>query len=110
MTGADTGKPIDVHVNVGRFVKLGKKTSAESRDLFESLKRVEFAVGIADSGMHTFALAGGMVYEVHWDKGPKDAKLTSAKPLEAFFKSWGSGVIAVPPGTLNKKEQKAPAK
>lgn len=110
VTGADTGQPIDVHVNVGRFIKLGKKMSAESRDLFEALKRVEFAVGVADSGQHTFALAGGMVYEVHWDKGPRDPTLTSAIPLERFFKAWGSGVIAVPPGMLQKKNEKAPAK
>ena len=102
VNGADSGKPIDVHVQVERFIKLGKKPSTESRDLFESLKRVEFAVGVADSGMHTFALSGGMVYEVHWAEGPNSRELTSAKPLESFFKHWGSGVIAVPPGELNK--------
>jgi hypothetical protein len=103
VTGAFSRQPIDVQVGVDRFVKLGKKPSAESRDLFESLKQAEYAVGIADSGFHAFTLAGGMVYEVHWDRGPRDPKLTSAIPLDQFFKKWGSAVIAVPPGTLKPK-------
>jgi hypothetical protein len=108
VTGAFSHEPIDVQVGIDRFVKLGKKPSAESRDLFESLKQAEYAVGVADSGFHTFALAGGMVYEVHWDKGPRDSKLTSAIPLDQFFKKWGSGVIAVPPGTLKPKPKPLP--
>lgn len=108
VTGADSGRPIDVKVHIDRFVKLGAKPTAASRELFESLKQVEYAVGVADSGYHVFALAGGMVYEVHWTKGPGDKKLTSAVPLEKFFKTWGSGVIAVPPATLKPPAAAAP--
>ena len=52
VTGADTGQPIDVRVGVDRFVKLGRKMSPESQKLWEQLKNVEYAVGIADSGYH----------------------------------------------------------
>ena len=98
--GFVTGKTINVQVGVDRFVKLGKKPSEESRTNWDALKRVEYAVGVADSGTHTFVLSAGKVYEVHWDKGPTDPKLTEASDLDAFFKRWGSGVIAVPPGVL----------
>jgi hypothetical protein len=98
--GFVTGKTINVQVGVDRFVKLGKEPSQESRTNWEALKRVEYAIGVADSGTHTFVLSAGKVYEVHWDKGPTDPKLTEASDLEAFFKRWGSGVIAVPPGVL----------
>jgi hypothetical protein len=100
VTGFVTGKPINVQVGVDRFVKLGKKLNEESRTNWDALKRVEYAVGVADSGTHTFVLSAGKVYEVHWDKGPMDPKLTEASDLEAFFKKWQSGVIAVPPGVL----------
>ncbi len=100
VTGADSGEQSDVRVKAERFVKLDKKMSPESRSLWEQLKKVEFAVGITDSGYHTFVISHGMVYEIHWDKGPKDPKLTSAKSLESFFAKWGSGVIAVPPSVL----------
>jgi hypothetical protein len=103
VTGADTGKTIDVQVGVDRFVKLGKEMSPESRALWDSLRRVEYAVGVADSGYHTFVLSAGKVYEVHWDKGPTNPRLTEASDLDSFFKEWGSGVIAVPPGTLKAK-------
>jgi hypothetical protein len=109
VTGADSKQPIDVRVKVDRFVKLGKKMSPESSELWQALSRAEYAVGVTDSGTHTYALANGMVYEVHWDKGPNDPKLTSAKPLQEFFGQWGSGVIAVPPESLPKGGQK-PAK
>lgn len=98
--GFVTGKTINVQVGVERFVKLGKEMSQESRTNWDALKRVEYAVGIADSGTHTFVLSAGKVYEVHWDKGPTDPKLTEASDLEAFFNKWKSGVIAVPPGVL----------
>lgn len=107
VVGADSKKPIDVQVGIDRFVKLGKQMSPESRGLWESLKRVEYAVGVADSGYHTFVLTAGKVYEVHWDKGPTNPRLTEATDLDAFFKRWGSGVIAVPPGALNAKPQPA---
>ncbi len=101
--GADTGERLDVRVRVERFVKLGTNISPESRKLWEALKKVEFAVGVADSGMHTFVLSRGMVYEIHWNQGPKDPGLTSVKPLDKFFQAWGSGVIAVPPFELEGK-------
>jgi len=103
--GADTMTPIDVRVAVDRFVKLGKEVSPESRAIWDSLKRVEYAVGVADSGLHTFVLTAGKVYEVHWDKGPTNPRLTEATDLDAFFKKWGSGVIAVPPGVLKARPQ-----
>lgn len=64
---------------------------------------------MADSGLHTFVLTAGKVYEVHWDKGPANPRLTEATDLDAFFKKWGSGVIAVPPGVLRARPQ-PPAK
>lgn len=100
VTGFVTGKTINVQVGVERFVKLGKEMSQESRTNWDALKRVEYAVGMADSGTHAFVLSAGKVYEVHWDKGPMDPKLTEASDLEAFFNKWKSGVIAVPPGVL----------
>jgi hypothetical protein len=100
VTGADTGKVIDTRVAIDRFVKLGKEMSPESTRLWNALGRVEFAVGVADSGYHTFVLSAGKVYEVHWDKGPTSTNLTEASDLDSFFKHWGSGVIAVPPGIL----------
>ena len=100
VTGFVTGKTIDVQVGVDRFVKLGKEMTQESRTNWDALKRVEYAVGVADSGTHTFVLSAGKVYEVHWDKGPMDPKLTEASDLETFFNKWQSGVIAVPPGVL----------
>ena len=100
VTGADTGTTIDVRVKIDSFIKLGKQMSPESRALFEKLKKIEFAVGVADSGYHTFVISMGMVYEVHWDKGPKDPKLTSMKPIGTFLREWGSIVIAVPPSSL----------
>lgn len=113
--GADTHTEIDARVNLDRFVDVAKLTQS-SRALWEKLKRVEFAVGVADSGYHTFVVSRGMVYEIHWNKGPEDPLLTSRKSLESFFKAhtdgswgqWGSGVIAVPPGVLAR--QKAPEK
>ena len=105
--GADSKQPIDVRVKVDQFVKLGKKISPESSKLWESLSRTEYAVGVTDSGTHTYAVAGGMVYEVHWDKGPDDPKLTEAEPIEKFFNKWGSGVIAVPPESLPKRGPEA---
>ena len=78
VTGADTGQPIDVRVGVDRFVKLGRKMSP-SQKLWEQLKNVEYAVGIADSGYHTYAISAGRVYEVHWDKGPKSARLARCR-------------------------------
>ena len=98
--GFVTGKTINVQVGVERFVKLGKEMTPESRTNWDALKRVEYAIGVADSGTHTFVLSAGKVYEVHWDKGPIDPKLTEASDLEAFFNKWKSGVIAVPPGVL----------
>jgi hypothetical protein len=103
VVGADSKSPINVQVGIDRFVKLGKQMSPESRALWDSLKRVEYAVGVADSGYHTFVLTAGKVYEVHWDKGPTNPRLTEATDVDAFFKKWGSGVIAVPPGVLNAK-------
>ena len=94
-----------MRVGVDRFVKLGKEVSPESRTIWDSLKRVEYAVGVADSGLHTFVLTAGKVYEVHWDKGPTNPRLTEATDLDAFFKKWGSGVIAVPPGVLKARPQ-----
>ncbi|CAN5793742.1 hypothetical protein BH11BAC3_BH11BAC3_12900 [soil metagenome] len=100
--GADNISIIDVDVHVDRFVKLEKKMSAESSRNWEALKKVEFGVGIADSGYHTFVISSGLVYEFHWDKGPNNPTLTSAITLEAFFNKWGSGVIAVPKSSLNR--------
>jgi hypothetical protein len=103
VVGAVTGNIIDTRVKVDRFVKLGKKMSPESRKLWDSLKKVDYAVGVADSGMHTFVLTSGKVYEVHWDEGPGSPRLTSTRPVENLFKSFGSLVIAVPPKMLNKE-------
>jgi hypothetical protein len=91
---------IEVRVKIDRFVKLGKKPSPESAALWAEIKKVPFAVGVADSGYHTFAIASGQVIEVHWDRGPQDYGLTSAKPIESLFKNFGSLVIAVPPKIL----------
>jgi hypothetical protein len=102
VTGADTRTRLDVRVGVDRFIKLGKKMTPESRNLWEELQRVEYAVGIADSGMHTYVLSAGNVYEFHWDKGPTSKNLTSAIPLRTFFQKWHSGVIAVPPSILTQ--------
>jgi hypothetical protein len=114
--GADTHTEIDARVNLDRFVDVAKLTPS-SRALWEELSRVEFAVGVADSGYHTFVVSGGMVYEIHWNKGPDDPLLTSSKSLESFFKvhttgtrgEWGSGVLAVPPGVLTR-DKPAPEK
>jgi hypothetical protein len=108
--GADLHKEIDVRVKLDRVVDLGKLTPS-SRALWDALNTIEFGVGVADSGMHTFVVSGGMVYEIHWNKGPDDPSLTSSKPLKSFFKvhtaglpgEWGSGVIAVPPGVLRRE-------
>jgi len=100
--GADKKSIIDVDVHVDHFVKLEKKMSAESSKNWEALKKVEFGVGIADSGYHTFVISRGLVYEFHWNKGPNDPTLTSAITLEAFFKKWGSGVIAVPRSSFKR--------
>jgi hypothetical protein len=109
--GADSHTEIDARVKLDRFVDVAKLTPS-SRALWDELNTVEFAVGVADSGLHTFVVSGGMVYEVHWNKGPDDPRLTSSKPLKSFFKvhtngsagEWGSGVIAVPPGVLTRKK------
>ena len=98
--GADTRQDIDVNVKIDRFVKLGKKPSPESAKLWEEIKKVPYAVGVADSGYHTFVITNGKAIEVHWDKGPTDKGLTSARPVDSLFKSFGSLVIAVPPTTL----------
>jgi hypothetical protein len=102
VTGAETGDKLDVRVGVDRFVKLGKKMTPESRTLWEQLQRVEYAVGVADSGMHTYVISAGNVYEIHWDKGPTSKGLTGAIPLRTFFQKWHSGVIAVPPSVLTE--------
>ena len=109
--GADSHKEIDARVKLDRFVDLAKLTPS-SRVAWDELNTVEFAVGVADSGFHTFVVSGGMVYEVHWNRGPDDPRLTSSKPLKSFFKvhttglpgEWGSGVIAVPPGVLTREK------
>lgn len=103
--GEDSHKPVDVSVGIDHFVKLGgKKTSKETREWWKALKDTEFAVGVADQGFHTFAISRGEVYEVHWDRGPDDPKLTGKRTLEDFFRpdrengfGWGSGIIAIPP-------------
>jgi hypothetical protein len=100
--GADSKTPIDVRVGVDRYVKLGGALSPESKAIWEKLKNVEYGVGVADSGWHTFVISAGQVYEVHWDKGPTDKELTGTRSLDDFFKRWGSGVIAVPQGQLEK--------
>lgn len=98
--GADSKTVIDVRVQIDDFVKLGKNMPKEQSDLFEQLKKLPFAVGVADSGFHTFAISYGKVIEIHWDKGPKSRGLTSATTLKSFLGKWGSVVIAVPPSGL----------
>jgi len=110
VVGADTKSVIDTRVRVDRFAVLGKNMTRESRELWETIKNAEFAVGVADTGFHTFVISGGLVYEVHWSQGPTDPKLTEASPVRKFFKNnggdWGSGVIALPPSEVSKKQKR----
>jgi hypothetical protein len=99
--GKDTNDVIDTRVRIDDFLVLNEKMNKKSRDAWAAIQRAEYAVGVADSGYHTFVISGGMVYEVHWDRSESDPKLTEASPLRDFFKNrggdWGSGVIALPP-------------
>jgi hypothetical protein len=110
--GARTGEIIDTRVKLDRYLVLGKKMNKQSHDLWETIQRAEYAVGVADSGFHTFVISGGMVYEIHWNRDAKDPTLSEASPLREFFKNrgglWGSGVIALPPTELRSEPVRRP--
>jgi hypothetical protein len=108
VTGADSEEVIDTRVRVDHFVKLGKHMDPESQRLWDQLNKIEYGVGIADTGYHTFVISAGKVYQVHWDKAPTDSDLTDGEiSLKEFFQSWRSGVIAVPPATLKPESKPA---
>lgn len=94
--------PIDYRIN---NLSLGQRAQDEiSRHNLQQLKDVPFAVGVVDSGMHTFVFSYGKVYEVHWSAGPDDPGLFEVSTLENFMRGWTSGAVAIPTDVL--REQK----
>jgi hypothetical protein len=69
----------------------------------EALLKVPYAVGVVDSGMHTFMLSYGRVYEVHWGAGPKDRTLFEVSDLKDFMSNWTSGAVAIPSELLREE-------
>jgi hypothetical protein len=69
----------------------------------EALRKVPFAVGVVDSGMHTFMLSYGRVYEVHWGRSPKDPNLFEVSDLDDFMAGWTSAAVAIPTDVLRKE-------
>ena len=69
----------------------------------EALLKVPFAIGVVDSGMHTFMLSYGHVYEVHWAQGPKDPNLFEVSDLKDFMSNWTSGIVVIPSELLREE-------
>jgi RHS repeat-associated protein len=90
--GADTKVKHDVRLPLDHFVK--------QKQAIEKLKDVPFGLGITvhEWGFHTFVFSYGNVYEVHFNNGPQDPEVFEKSTLEQFMSTWGSVVIAVPPG------------
>lgn len=89
--------PIDYYI---RNLHNSSERSTTSQENLDRLNNVRFAIGVVNSGRHTFVLSSGMVYEVHWGKGPSDPQLFEVSNLEEFMESWESGVVAIPAGLL----------
>lgn len=61
------------------------------------LRGVPYGVLVARGGKHTAIVMYGLVYEAHWESGPKDMYLYGHKDMEKEW-DWYSGLIMVPPG------------
>ena len=70
------------------------------------LAKIPFGIGFFNWGVHTFVVGRGSLYEVHWDKGPKNLDvfeksdfLTKVHEWESYGERYGagSGVVAIPP-------------
>jgi hypothetical protein len=66
---------------------------------FEAFKKVKFAFGLANGGMHTFLLSYGMLYEVHWSAigGDPNSKLYERSPFYDYSSTFLSGLAVTPP-------------
>jgi RHS repeat-associated protein len=94
--------PVDYLINNLEEPAAQDPTSATN---LEALLKVPYAIGVVDSGMHTFMLSYGRVYEVHWGggPGPNDPTLFEVSDLKDFMSNWTSGVVAIPTELLREE-------
>lgn len=94
VAGADSGRPVDVTVGMDKVIRgfSAKNPSAEMKQL----AAVRFGVGFFDWGMHTFVVGRGSLYEVHWDKGPRNDNVFEKGDFLKQIEGWESGVVAIP--------------
>jgi RHS repeat-associated protein len=92
--------PVDYLINNLTEPESQDPTSAGN---IEALLKVPFAIGVVDSGMHTFMFSYGRVYEVHWSRGPKDPNLFEVSDLKDFMSNWRSGIVVIPSELLREE-------
>ena len=80
----------------GAYIDPADRTVEVTRKL-RRLEAIPFGIINAVAGQHTAMIVEGYVYEVHWDKGPKDNDLFEARPFKTWANGrWGDGIIHVP--------------
>jgi len=80
----------------GRDIAPANRTAEQTVKL-RKLERIPFGLINVVGGYHTAVIVDGDVYEVHYAKGPKDAKLYDARGFKTWEDGfWGDGIIHVP--------------
>ncbi|BAV06589.1 protein of unknown function [Filimonas lacunae] len=94
-----TGIPVDPDKSVIEYRRT-EPIKQNNMTGIDKLHKIPLAVITARGGTHMTLLINGVVYEVHWDKGPDDPNVLEATPLEKWV--WESGAIVMPAEDYNK--------
>jgi len=79
-----------------QFVNINNNQGQED---LTAIRNIPFGLVCIDQGYHCGVLSKGNIYEVHWNKGPRDKKLFEITPVTKWEQS---GVLLTTPGAIEE--------
>lgn len=102
VTGIKTGQPVNVITGIDKVI-IGYSNDKKKQADMKKLAQTPFGVGFNRWGKHTFVIGKGSLYEVHYDKGPRNPKVFDRTEFFSKIRQWQtsidpqiSGVVAIP--------------